>query len=417
MKFTDRQIKNLKPRAERYEVFEDRGFGIRVAPSGRKTFIYFYRMPGDSKKRRLTIGVYPAVALAEAHSKYAAAREMVASGIDPGAKALTEKKEERSAPTIAALANEYLEKWAKARKRSWATDKRIIEKDVLPEWGRLKAQGISRRDIIRLLDNIVDRGAPIMANRTLAVIRKMFNFAVNRDIIPTSPCIGIQAPTPENRRDRVLKPEEIKAFWQGLDKTRVTEGIRLALKMTLVTGQRKGEIINAPWEEIDLPAGWWTIPAKQTMLRLTHNVEDGLAKNKLAHRVPLSPMAVELLQRVKALSGDSPWLFPSPRGNKPITGAAVDHALRLALNSLEMEHFTPHDLRRSAATFMTGSCGVPRLVVSKILNHAEPHITAVYDRASYDKEKRQALETWGRKLQTIVEGAEPANVIQLVRGG
>jgi len=184
----------------------------------------------------------------------------------------------------------------------------------------------------------------------------------------------------------------------------------------LVTGQRKGEIINAPWEEFDLAGGWWTIPAKQTVLRLNHNVEDGLAKNKLAHRVPLSPMAVELLQRAKALSGDSPWLFPSPRGNKPITGAAVDHALRLALNSLGMEHFTPHDLRRSAATFMTGSCNVPRLVVSKILNHAEPHITAVYDRASYDKEKRMALEAWGRKLGEIIGGGEEtSNVIPLIR--
>jgi len=122
-----------------------------------------------------------------------------------------------------------------------------------------------------------------------------------------------------------------------------------------------------------------------------------------------------LLQRVKALSGDSPWLFPSPRGNKPISGAAVDHALRLALNSLEMTHFTPHDLRRSMATFLTGSCGIPRLVVSKILNHAEPHITAVYDRASYDREKQMAMEAWARRLQILVEGTE-TNVIPMVRG-
>ena len=414
MRLTDMLLRNLKPQAQRYLVWADHGLGVRVSPKGRKSFVYQYRYEG--KARFLTLGDYPRTTLADAHKAHAEGMKKLEQGIDPGAVIVNERKEERKAPTVAALADEYIERWAKPRKKSWKVDLRILQKDVLPEWGRRKAKDLTRRDVIRLLDRVAERSG-IMANRTLAVVRKMFNFGLNRDIISTSPCIGIQAPAPENRRDRVLTSEEIKAFWQGLDKTRVTEGIRLALKLQLVTAQRKGEIINAPWEELDLSTGWWTIPAKPTILRLTHNVEDGLAKNKLPHRVFLAPMAVELLQRVKALSGDSPWLFPSPRGNKPITGAAVDHALRLALNSLEMEHFTPHDLRRSAATFMTGSCGVPRLVVSKILNHAEPHITAVYDRASYDKEKRQALETWGRKLQAIVEGAEPANVIQLVRGG
>lgn len=407
MKFTDRQIKNLKPRAERYEVFENKGFGIRVAPSGRKTFIYFYRMPRESKKRRLTIGVYPAVALAEAHSKYAAAREMVASGIDPGAKALTEKKEESSAPTIAALANEYLEKWAKARKRSWATDKRIIDKDVLPEWGRRKAKDITRRDVIRLLDNIVDRGAPIMANRTLAVIRKMFNFAVGRDIVLASPCAAIQTPSRERRRDRVLSTEEIKNFWHRLKGTRITEGIRLALKLQLVTAQRKGEVVSAEWAEIDLQEKWWTIPAEKT-------------KNRLPHRVPLSTLAIEILEAAKNLAGDSRWVVPSPRGAGHITPTAVDHALRIDLNTLEIDNLTPHDLRRTAASHMT-SGGTLRLVVSKILNHVESGITAVYDRHSYDREKRQAMESWENTLREILEGTisedtpVPDNVISITR--
>lgn len=404
MKFTDRQIKNLKPSDQRYEVFEDRGFGIRVSPAGRKTFIYLYRMPGEVNKRRLSLGTYPAMPLAEAHRRYAEAREMVTQGIDPGTKAMAEKKEERQAPTVAALAEEYLEKWAKPRKRSWKTDKRILEKDVLTEWGERKARDIGRRDVIRLLDNIVDRGAPIGANRTLAMIRKMFNFAMSRDIVPTSPCAAVQAPAPENRRDKVLSAEEIKSFWQGLDKTRMTEGIRLALKLQLVTAQRKGEVISAEWSDLDLKEGWWTIPAEK-------------AKNGLPHRVPLSPMALDILQAARTLAGDSQWLFPSPRGPRHITAAAVDHALRLSIKALEMEHFVPHDLRRSAASHMTGS-GVSRLVVQKILNHVENGVTAVYDRHSYDQEKRQALEAWGRKLEEIIGGTEKiSNVIPLIRHG
>jgi integrase len=402
MKFTDRQIKNLKPRDLRYEVFEDRGFGVRVSPTGNKSFIFLYRMPGEVTKRRLSLGTYPTMSLAEAHRRHAEAREMVTKGIDPGAKAVAEKKEERQAPLVTALIEEYLEKWAKPRKRSWKTDKRILEKDVLPAWGKRKARDITRRDVIRLLDHIVDRGAPIGANRTLAVIRKMFNFAVSRDIVPASPCAATQAPAPENRRDRVLSPEELKAFWHGLDKTKITLGIRLALKLQLVTAQRKGEVISAEWADLDLEGGWWTIPAEKS-------------KNRLAHRVPLSPMAMDILQAARSLAGDCPWVFPSPRGPLHITPAAVDHASRLALRDLEIEHFVPHDLRRSAASHMTGG-GTPRLVVQKILNHVENGVTAVYDRHSYDREKRQALEAWGRKLREIIGGREEiANVIPLIR--
>ena len=240
-----------------------------------------------------------------------------------------------------------------------------------------------------------------MANRTLAVMRKMFKFAFTRDIVPISPCMDIQAPAQEQRRDRVLTADETRTLWHYLERAKMGEGTKLALKLLLTTAQRKSEIVTAAWGEFDFGEGWWTIPGEKT-------------KNKLPHRVPLSPMALELLQAAKKVAQDSSWVFPSPRGNKPITPEAVDHALRRpGMETLGID-FVPHDLRRTAASHMTG-IGIPRLVVSKILNHMERGVTAVYDRHSYDLEKRQALETWGRKLQGIVEGTEPSNVIQLVR--
>ncbi|MGB8991376.1 MAG: tyrosine-type recombinase/integrase [Desulfobaccales bacterium] len=398
MKLTDRQILNLKPRLQRYEVWEGNAFGVRVTPQGNKSFVFMYRYQG--KLKRMTLGNYPAVSLAEAHKAHAEAKEMLALGIAPGAKASTEKEEERKAPTVAGLADEYLEKWAKPRKRSWQADKRILEKDVFPEWGRRKAKDLTRHDVIRHLDNIVDRGAPIMANRTLAVIRKMFNFAVARDIVPASPCAAIQTPSREQRRDRVLSAEEIKTFWHGLERTRISEGIRLALKLQLVTAQRKGEVISAEWAEIDLQEKWWTIPAEKT-------------KNRLPHRVPLSMLAIEILEAAKNLVLDSRWVFPSPRGAGHITPTAVDHALRIDLNTLEIDNCTPHDLRRTAASLMTGM-GTSRLVVFKILNHVERGVTSVYDRNSYDLEKRQVLESWAHKLKNIIEGTE-SNVVPMVR--
>ena len=369
MRLTDFQIKNLKPQAKRHEVWEGKtGFGVRVTPRGNKSFIYMYRFGG--KARRLTLGTYPAMSLAEAHKKYAEAKEKVQKGIDPGVETVAEREEERKAPTVATLVEEYLEKWAKPRKRSWREDKRILEKDVLPAWGQRKAREITKRDVLRLLDGIVDRGAGIMANRTLAVIRKMFNFAVSRDIVPISPCLAVRAPAPEQRRDRVLTADEIRAFWHGLEGAKMAEGTKLALKLQLVTAQRKAEIVGAAKDEIDFSdGGWWTIPGEKS-------------KNGLPHRVPLSPLALELLEAAEPLSGGSPWLFPSPRGNKHITPEAIDHALRRpGLETLGFS-FTPHDLRRTAASHMT-SMGISRLVVSKLLNHVERGITAVYDRHSY----------------------------------
>lgn len=385
---------------KRYTEWGERGLGVRVTPNGVKTFIFKYRF--DGKVRWMTLGTYPEMTLADAHEAHADSLKILRQEIDPGAKAVAEREAERQAPTVADLAAEYLEKWAKPRKRSWREDNRILKKDILPEWGRRKAKDITRRDVIRLIDGVLERGAPIMANRSLAVIRKMFNFAMSRDIVSATPCMAVQAPAPEQRRDRVLTTDEILAFWHGLEGAKMmAEGTKLALKLQLVTGQRKGEIVMADWDEIDFTDKWWTIPPEK-------------AKNKMAHRVPLSPLALELLQAAKNIAGDSPWLFPSPQTDRHITPEAIDHALRRSgLEALGFS-FVPHDLRHTAASHMTGM-GISRLVVSKILNHVERGVTSVYDRHSYDPEKRQALEAWGRKLKNIVEGTE-SNVVPMVCG-
>ncbi len=413
-KLTDFQIRNLKAQDKRYTEWGDRGFGVRVTANGVKTFIFKYRF--DGKVRWMTLGTYPKVTLADAHEVHADAWKVLRQGLDPGAKAIEDREAKRRAHTLADLAHEYLEKWAKPRKRSWRTDKRILEKDVLAEWGRRKAHDITKRDVIELLDAIVDRGAPIMANRTLAVIRRMFNFAMERDIVIASPCLTVKAPASENQRDRVLTVEEIRTFWHGLDREHmngVNPCIKLALKLELVTAQRKNECCAAAWEEIDLEEGWWTIPGEKTELRLHHGVEEGLAKNKLPHRVPLTALAIEILQAAKALSGDSPWVFPSPRTSRPITPPAINHAMRLRRERLGLA-FIPHDLRRTAAS-QVASLGFGAFV-SRVLNHKDNRVTAVYDRHSYDREKRQALEAWSRKLGEIIgEKQESSNVIRLMR--
>ena len=400
MKFTDRQIKSLKPKKTRYEVWEDngKGFGVRVAPTGRKSFIFLYRFQGTS--RRMTFGNYPETSLADAHAAHAKSRQLLEQGNDPATVEQDAKEESRRSPSVKRLVAEYIEKYAKPRKRSWKEDKRILYKDVVPRWGKRKAQDVARRDIILLLDEIVERGALIQANRTLATIRKMYSFAMGRGILESSPCVAIPAPSKENRRDRVLSEDEVKIFWEKLATAKMERSTALALKLQLITAQRKGEVAGSEWADFDLTNGWWTIPAEKS-------------KNRLPHRVPLSSFAIETLNELKIISGDSKWLFPSPRDGQHIAETSVDHAVRANAEHFKIDHFTPHDLRRSAASMMTAS-GVQRLTVSKILNHVETGITSVYDRHSYDKEKRKALRTWGLQLETIL-GLKKSNKVIPIR--
>ena len=414
MVFTDAKIKALKPKSARYEVWEQgrKGFGIRVSPHGRKGWVFMYWVDGVQK--RMTFGIYPAMPLVEAHTALAKAREILAKGGDPGGLLAKDRSDHRRSPTVNQLIDEYIEKWAKPRKRTWEEDARMLSKDVTPFLGKRKAKDIKRRDIILLIDGIVDRGSPIAANRTLRIIRKMFSFAVKRGVLDASPCIEIDAPAKENHRERVLTEEEIEKFWIGLDKAKMSGGTKLALKLLLITAQRKGEVTQTEWSEIDLKVGWWTIPKEKS-------------KNERTHRVPLSKMATEMLKQAKELSGDSKWVFPSIKG-RCITPRSISRAIRNNSKKktqgspkhtppygdfFKIEHFTPHDLRRTATSMMTG-LKIPELEVSKVLNHAIQTVTSKhYNLYSYDKEKQSALRKWSRKLEAIISGKTEGKIIQL----
>ena len=397
MNITDRWLRNLKPPATGRAEYHDanvKGLSLRVTSKGAMTWAIYYRLPDDRTKRRLTLGQYPAISLAEARKQSKTALLEAVRGKDPG----KAKQEAKAAPTFATLAAEYLERYA-SQKKSGGEDRRMLERDVLTFWGKRKAHDIQRRDVIALLDCIVDRGAPIQANRVLALIRKIFNWGINRDLVRANPCAQVKAPGKENQKDRTLTSDEIATVWRGLETAALSDEIRLALRFILVTGQRPGEVISAEWSEFDLAGGWWSIPAAK-------------AKNGLGHRVPLPPLGLDLLAVIGNQAGESPFLFPSPRQGQPIHINALAHALRRNRDILGIEPFTPHDLRRTAASHMT-SMGISRLVVSKILNHVERGVTAIYDRHSYDDEKRMALDAWGRRLHGIITGETLNNVVSI----
>lgn len=399
VKLTDRFVKALKPTGKRYLVRERDGFGVRVSKRGTRSWVFVYDYL--TRRRRMTLGTYPEVSLKEARALHARARALLAQGIDPAAARAEEKRREEQAYqerlgllTVEGLARDYLEHYAKLHKRSWREDQRILEKDVLPRWGHRPASELTRHDVLALQDAIAGppRSASTSAKLTLAIVQKMFSYALERDLIPASPCAGVRIAVHSTPRDRVLDEAEIKAFWNALQAPRVSSLLCRVLRFQLLTAQRVGEVAGLSWEELDLEEGWWTIPAER-------------AKNGLSHRVPLTNTARE---QVLALGRNgSSWVFASPVRDGHVSRSSVTNALRRHLPELGVAPFTPHDLRRTAASHMA-RLGVPRLVLSRILNHREGGVTRIYDRWSYDQEKREALDRWNAEVRRIT--ASCANI-------
>lgn len=460
IRFVDRTIQALKPGHKRVEYWDDTlpGFGIRVSPvgrkspKGRKTWIVVYRRPNGSVTR-LKLGKFPTVTLAEARLKakgYLGQVEI--DGRDP----VAERRAERDAETFDQLAEIYMRKWAKQvgadgrpRKRSWREDERQINLYLLPPWRNRKVKDITRRDVRDLVEGIAERrlrkgttedgqekvGAPIMANRVLSLVKKMFNFALDREWTDANPAARLKPVSPESRRDRVLSPEEIRTLWRELD----SEHHRIAtlFRTQLLTAQRPGEVSKLRWAYLEpalfertadgvvLPSKLepivWTIPAKE-------------AKNGLAHEVPLSGAVIELLrdlvkrdeeERIKINTlyrakkhqparEVSEYVFPSRTRKGPIK--EVQKAVQRLRNRCGFK-FIAHDLRRTAATLMADA-GVPENIISKVLNHVEPGVTRRhYNLHAYRGEKRAALETWARHLEAILANRERATgaVVQFRR--
>jgi integrase len=325
----------------------------------------------------------------------AVAAKKIAQHIDPGAEKVNARKALRDAESFEELAYQWVEKWAKLNRKTWQEAKRQLETDAIPAWSKKKAYDIKRKDVIELIESIMDRGSPIMANRTLQLVKQVFKFGVQRGIIDASPAVAIDKPAKEIRRDRVLTDDEIKAFWTGMDKTMMTPDVAIALKLCLVTAQRRAEVAGMRRVEID--GDWWTIPKERT-------------KNGKAHRVPLSPLAKKLIGQA---SGND-YLFPSPRKQGPagetipiepraLTNAITKNRNRKVDDELiwDFGRFCAHDLRRTAATKMA-EIGVSRFDIKKILNHSDHEVTAVYDQYTYGEEKRRGLLEWGARLESIV---------------
>lgn len=411
---TDAAARALRPKVGRYDVPDGRvpELALSILPSGLKQWTLRYRTQG--KRRRLILGEfgdYPKLTLSKAREAAEKHRPKIREGADP----VAERVAAKAVPvdTVGALAKEYVNKHVQVHHRRPDEEDRILDVYVLPAWKDRSVRGLTRRDVRGLVEPIADRGAPVMANRVLAVVRRMLNFGVRRDWIEANPASLIAKPGRENSRDRVLSDEELRALWALLERFPATHekqapgrkrakhtkdgnpfcpispALAAVQKVRLLTAQRGGEVVAMRWQDLDLATpAWWTIPGE-------------LAKNGQPHRVPLTTDVVKIIKAQRA--DDEPeldsqvfsHLGESVKDRAKKAGAALSRVLKF--------QFRCHDLRRTAATRMA-KAGVLRQHISAVLNHVEPGPTAtrVYDRYSYDAEKRAALETWGRELARIL---------------
>jgi len=365
---TDKMIKGLRvPSAGQYDKWDGDGcFGIRV---GKQTKTFFVGLRHGGKYRRITIGRYPAIDLKEARRR---AREIIA---DPSG-ALKAKREAR---TFGAVAEAFMTDYAHSH-RTRDEMQRKINVD-LAIWHDRQITDITRGDIKELLRTKARVGG-IAANRLLALISKIFTWAVDEEIIDASPAMRLPRPAKEKDRERVLSADEIGRLWPALETLGYPCGP--LYQMMLCTAQRRGEVASMKWSQIG-PDGW--------------RLPGASAKTNVGHLVPLSTLARETLNSVPHIGE---YVFRSGRTDAPYQGWSKSKARLDRLVTLDAP-WQVEDTRRTAATHMR-SLGVDRVVVDKILNHADGGIIRVYDRWSADPEKTAALERWATRLREIISG-------------
>lgn len=399
---TDRRIRALKAEGQRVEVIDGAvpGLGVRVSPAGTKS--WFLRYGPLETRRRIVLGPYPALTLDAARNK---ARELVAgvkmSDRDPMAERKAERVARRKAgaETFEALASCYLEEHAKRRKRlrGWQEDERKLQVEVLPLWGPRLAAEIRRADVRALLERIAAERGGVCANRTRALVSKVFSFGIEKERVESNPVNGVKRLYTEKPRERVFTEGELCALWPLLD--RLQPAVAAAWRLVLLTSQRPGEVLSMRWRDLerDSLGWWWNIPAE-------------LTKTNRAHRVPLSPQALAVIEALRPLTGSTEWVFASRAEGKRLTW--LSHSSARLREWSALEHFTPHDLRRTAATWL-GRSGVRPDTIDQLLNHAAGRISRTYNRAGYDAEKRQAVVLLGSLVESVLAGEERSNVVRI----
>lgn len=411
IKLTARVLDGLPlPSRGRVEYFDDAvpGFAVRVFPNGRKVFSLLYRMKGGraSKKERIDIGTHPPLTLAKAREIAGTLKAEIQLGKDPRAGRRGSPKALRSGdnPTVRLICEAYLAHSTGGGRLRAATTlpayQRLVAKEIAPAFGERLAAEISRSEVRDWSERMAER-KPFVANRAFAVMRRIYEWSLGRDLVDTSPFVGIHKPAAETPRDRVISDSEIRKVFDALRQERPI--IAALWEFLFYTAVRPGTALAAKWSHIDLKLKTWEIP-------ITKKARGNALGTGKPFIMPLSPQAIATLKLLQPFSAHSDYVFPggSPRR------ATLDSDRNLfsprkstqrvreltGISDLQMR-----DIRRTVATGL-GRLKVPPVTISRVLDHTLQgvgQVTHVYAKYDFLEEKRQALDAWGKYLANLVK--------------
>jgi integrase len=391
-RLTDRSVRAIKPEAAAFAVWDtyQRGLVIRVQPTGQRAWKFVY---SRGRPRWFHIGD-AAIGVDEARKIAAEVMVEVARGKDP----VAEKRAERGSGTFGELAVRYVEEYAKRKNKSWRQADALVQRHLIPRWGKLDMKSITRADVRAAVGRIE---SPSVANQVRLAASAIFTWGTKQELVTVNPCRGVDGNKMQSR-DRVLSDGELPRFWAAFDSAGLVRSS--ALKTILLTGQRPGEVSCMRREHV--VDGWWMIPGAPD-----EKLGWPGTKNEQSHRVWLPEAVREIIAEV---GGGSTTGFVFTVGSRRNAVDGLDDDMRAICAEIGVEdNVTPHDLRRTHGTMIT-RLGFGRDAMNRIQNHKEGGIASVYDRHQYSDENKRIMEAVAARIAALAEGRpEASNVVEL----
>ena len=388
---TDTKIKSLKPKDKVYKVADRDGLYVSVSTAGTITFRYDYRING--RRETLTIGKYGAdgINLAEARERLMIARKQVSEGISPATEKRAERNKIRNADRFCVFAEKYLADVQLADSTK-ALRVATYERDIKDTFGNRLMTEITADEIRSHCEKIKERGAPSTAIFVRDLIANVYRYAIQRGHKFANPAdeIANSSIATFKKRERVLTPREIKLFFNTLEETQSDFALKKAVKFILLTMVRKGELVNATWDEVDFKNKVWTIPAERM-------------KAKRAHNVYLSEQAIDLIVAFQIYSEGSPYLLPGRINRRqPIANSSLNRVITNCIKFINkdeqrIDDFTVHDLRRTGSTLLH-EMGFNSDWIEKSLAHEQQGVRAVYNKAEYAEQRKEMMQQWANQV-------------------
>ncbi len=405
------KINAAKPRGKPYPLADGGGLFLEVLPSGSKVWRYSYRVGG--KRTKVTIGPYPTITIPAARDAHADHRRQLLAGEDPARQKQQAKAEAVAKAARADAFRAFAQVWIRdtLSTRSEAYRKQtvgILERNAYPRIGDLALSDVTPADVLAVVEAL--RDTPATAIRLHEIILHVYNYAIRKLLVTSNPAIAVRGviKRPPVEHYRPLQPAEIPGFLSALESCGAHAGTKLAVHLLMLTAVRKANVTMARKEHFNLDAAEWEIPGRG-------EGGDGRMKMRKPHRIYLSRQALAVVHEAWALSGASPWLFPSIfKGGQPMGEATINHLFK-RLHALGLaDDFKPHGLRSTASTILNEAGLFRPDVIEKILAHEKGDVRSIYNVAEYAAERRQALQWYADHLDKLRKGAD---VVPIRRAG